>query len=218
MRILIPVFFALGLGAGLPATAQSQELAQQAALSPDAIAAVTRAENYLNKLGSLKARFVQLSSNGAYAEGEVIVKRPGNMRFDYDAPHPALLISNGVTLLYYDRDLKQATFLPLWETPLWFLIREKVELGDDLRATKVEEGLGVISITLEDRENPDRGQVTLIFSDAPMALKKWEVLDEQGIKTEVALIDALYDTAIDDDVFDYDDLEIHKAGQDRINK
>ena len=121
-------------------------------------------------------------------------------------------------LLYYDRDLKQATFLPLWETPLWFLIREKVELGDDLRAIKVVEDLGVLSITLEDRENPDRGQVTLIFSDAPMALKKWEVLDEQGIKTEVALIDVVYDVAIDDDVFDYDDLEINKAGQERINK
>ncbi len=55
-------------------------------LSPDQSAAVRRAVRYLNEVSTLHARFIQISSNGAYAEGEMIVQRPGKMRFDYDPP------------------------------------------------------------------------------------------------------------------------------------
>src|SRR3972149_442219 len=113
-------------------------------------AAVQRAIRYLNDLSTLRARFVQISSNGTYAEGEVIVARPGRLRFEYDPPTPVLLIANGLSLLFYDRELKQASFLPLWETPLWFLIREEVKLSDDLQVTAVERGQGVLKITLRN--------------------------------------------------------------------
>ena len=204
--------------ATLEVQSSGTQFAQQAALSPDDIANVTRAEDYLNALDSFQARFVQLSSNGAYAEGKVYVERPGNMRFEYDPPHPALLIANGSTLLYYDRELKEATFLPLWETPLWFLIREEVEIGDDLKVTKVEEALSVLRITLEDQDNPDRGEVTLVFADNPMVLKKWEIKDPQGITTQVSLIEPQYGVAIDDDVFDYGDLEIANKPQRKVDQ
>ena len=34
-----------------------------------------RAVRYLNELSTLTARFIQISSNGAYAEGEMMVQR-----------------------------------------------------------------------------------------------------------------------------------------------
>src|SRR3546814_8770255 len=67
---------------------------------------------YLNDIKTLQGRFVQTSSNGAYAEGAVYLDRPGHMRFDYDPPTPVLIIANGLSLLYYDEELKEATFLP----------------------------------------------------------------------------------------------------------
>ena len=184
--------------------------AAAAGLSPDDVATVGRVVQYLNGMSSLRARFVQISSNGAAAEGEVLIKRPGKMRFDYDPPHPVLLIANGLTLLFYDRELKQATFLPLWETPLWFLIREEVKLSDTVRVTRVESELGSLRLTLEDREAREAGRVTLVFSDKPLILKKWEVVDAQGIATQVSLINPVFGTDIDPEAFEYQDLEIER--------
>jgi outer membrane lipoprotein-sorting protein len=213
-RVLSRTLAALLLFLPFPASAaESTEMI--AALSPDDVANVVRVEQYLNRIDTIQARFVQISSNGGFAEGEVFVHRPGNLRFDYDPPATALLIANGTTLLYYDKELKQASFIPLWETPLWFLVREKVTLQDGLEVISVKEDLGTISVTLRETEAPDNGEVTLIFSDSPIALKKWEVLDAQGILTQVSLINPQYGVAIDKAVFDYGDLEINK-GQRRI--
>ena len=196
--------------AGLGATAlrAQTDAPQPVTLSPDQSAAVRRAVRYLNDLSTLQARFIQISSNGAYAEGEMIVQRPGKMRFDYDPPHPVLIIANGLSLLFYDREVKQASFLPLWETPLWFLIREKVTLSDDIVVTGVEQNLGTLKITIADEQLPEVGNVTLVFSDRPLDLKKWELVDAQGVTTQVSLVNPRYGVEVDPMVFDYGDLEI----------
>ena len=62
----------------------------QAALEADKAATLRKVERYLNDIASMRARFVQVSSNGAYAEGEVFIRRPGRMRFEYDPPEAAL--------------------------------------------------------------------------------------------------------------------------------
>ena len=131
LRFLLAALFMAGVLATAPTASRA------AALSADDLANVERALGYLNSISTLRARFVQVSSNGAYAEGEVLIDRPGKLRFDYDPPVPVLLIANGLSLLFYDRELKEASFLPLWETPLWFLIREEVELSGDMRVEKV---------------------------------------------------------------------------------
>ena len=158
----------LGLAAGIAAAggftaatgvaAQSQEAL--GALSPDQVSALSRIERFLNDINTLQARFVQVSSNGGYAEGDVFVDRPGQMRFDYDAPTPVLLIANGLTLLYYDKQLKEATFLPLWETPLWFLIREEVRFDENVEIIGIEEALGTLRVSLRDPDTPDGGTIT----------------------------------------------------------
>jgi outer membrane lipoprotein-sorting protein len=195
------------------AEARTQLAAQAGRLSPDEVAALTRVERYLNDIKTLQARFVQVSSNGAYAEGEVYLDRPGQMRFDYDPPTPVLIIANGLSLLYYDKELKQATFLPLWETPLWFLIREEVRFDDNVEILGIEEALGTLRMTLRDPDAPDGGEVTLVFSDEPLALRKWELVDPQGIQTQVSLINPVYGGRIDSELFKYRDLEIYRGGR-----
>jgi outer membrane lipoprotein-sorting protein len=172
--------------------------------------------DYLNQIHTLKSRFVQVSSNGTYAEGDLYLDRPGRLRFEYDPPHPALLIANGVTLLYYDRELKQATFLPLWETPLWFLIRDNIDLKEGVELQKIERAAGVIRVTLKLSDDGGEGQVTLVFSDRPVALHSWEIEDAQGILTHVSLVNPQFGAAVDDSLFEHGDLNIHF--QDRKNR
>jgi len=197
--------------AGLSAATPIVSAAEPVTLSPDQSAAVSRVLRYLNDLTTLTARFIQTSSNGAYAEGEMMVQRPGKMRFEYDPPHPVLIIANGLSLLFYDREVKQASFLPLWETPLWFLIREQVTLSEDVVVSAVEQSLGALRITLTDRELSEAGRITLVFSDRPLDLRKWEITDAQGVLTQVSLLNPRYGVDIDPLAFDYSDLEIDRG-------
>src|SRR3546814_19825183 len=96
----------------------------RSALSPDDVAAVARVERYLNDIQTLQGRFVQVSSNGAYAEGDIYLDRPGSLRFDYDPPSPVLIIANGMSMLSYDDELKGANCLTRWVTPRGFLTHE----------------------------------------------------------------------------------------------
>ena len=184
-------------------------------LSPDDSAAVRRAVRYLNDISTFKAHFIQVSSNGSYAEGELMVERPGKLRFDYDPPHPVLMIANGLTLLFYDRELKQASFLPLWETPLWFLIRQEIKFSENVRVIKVKQDRATLRIVLVDDALPDAGEITLVFSDKPLVLKKWEIEDAQGTVTQVSLVNPEFDVKIDPENFDYGDLEIQTTGPGR---
>ncbi len=203
--LIFAVFIAT---AGLSATTPIVSAAEPVTLSPDQSAAVRRVLRYLNDLTTLTARFIQISSNGTYAEGEMMVQRPGKMRFEYDPPHPVLIIATGLSLLFYDREVKQASFLPLWETPLWFLIREQVTLSEDVVVSAVEQSPGALRITLTDRELSEAGRITLVFSDRPLDLKKWEITDAQGVLTQVSLLNPRYGVDIDPLAFDYSDLEI----------
>lgn len=217
--LALSVFFTMG--AGTSARAQSESAAaseqggEQAAATGSAIDRETLAQllDYLNRIDTLKSRFVQVSSNGAYAEGDLYLDRPGRMRFEYDPPHPALLIANGVTLLYYDRELQQATFLPLWETPLWFLIREEIDLEKGVELQSIERRAATIRVTLQLSAEGGEGQVTLVFGDRPVSLHSWEIQDAQGISTQVALVNPDFGAKVERSLFEHGDLSIHFPDQ-----
>ena len=198
------------MGEGFLAAPIEQEGAvQEGRLSPDNIATVTRVENYLNRMSSVQARFLQISSQGNYAEGELFLERPGKLRFEYDPPHPVLLIADGSSFLYYDKELKNATFIPLEDSPLWFLIRAQVSLTNEIEITRIIEEDSTITLSLRGEATGDLGEVTLVFADQPMELKKWIVTDAEGISIQVALIEPRFQVDIDETVFDYGDLDVY---------
>ena len=193
----------------LSAPLEGDGSAQEPSLSPDDIAMVSRIERYLNALTTVQARFVQLSSEGNVAEGELYIQRPGKMRFEYDPPNPVLLIADGSSLLYYDKDLKSATFIPLRETPLWLLSKPTITLGEQIEITRVFEDRSTITVTVHGEDAGEAGEVTLVFTDQPISLRKWIVTDAQGISTQVALVDPRFDIEVADELFQYGDLDVY---------
>ena len=198
-RLLFSLFAAL-LVVGVAATISPNARAQSA-LGAEELKLLREIEAYLNGISTLRSRFVQVTSEGAYAEGEVSLARPDRVRFEYDPPDPVLLISDGARFIYYDKELEQATFLSLEDTPLWFIMREEVVFDDRIRVIDLERRAGTLYLTLEDARYPDLGQVTLLFSEGPLQLRRWDIRDPQGIVTEVALIRPTFDQPIDRDVF-----------------
>jgi len=57
------------------------------------------------------------------------LQRPGKVRFEYDAPSPLLIVSDGVTLVQNDRQLETFDRVPLSATPLNYFLKEKGRLS-----------------------------------------------------------------------------------------
>ena len=178
-------------------------------LSPDQVATITRLEAYLNDISTVKSRFVQISTRGNFAEGDLFLSRPGRIRFEYDPPHPVMLISDGHSFLYYDRDLKNATFIPMEDSPLWFLIQDRVSLTDEIDIVSIIEQDATIALTLRGESMEDVGEVTLVFSDEPISLRKWVMTDAEGTTVQVALIEPEFAVPIAKKVFSYADLDVY---------
>lgn len=184
--------------AALPAAAQP-------ALSARDRADLTRAEAVLNRLVSVKARFLQIAQNGAAAEGTAWIVRPGRMRFEYDPPEPLLLIAGDGQFFYYDRELKQPTVVPVGSTPLGLLLRPDLKLSGDITVTAVERAGGLVRITLHRTGRPAEGRLTLVFDDAVTELKQWAVVDAQGRETRVSLFQPEYGGRYPDLLFAFND-------------
>ncbi|OHC75565.1 MAG: hypothetical protein A3G18_04385 [Rhodospirillales bacterium RIFCSPLOWO2_12_FULL_58_28] len=184
-----------------PATAAPKAVNLSAAEKAD----VDLIERYLNNIKTLQADFLQISSNGAHAQGKLSISRPGRLRIEYDPPTPIEIIANGSWLIYHDKEMKQADHYPLNSTPAGILVGENILLSSgDLTITGFERDPGVIQVTVVRNNDPD-GTLTLVFSERPLALKKWLVTDVQGVVTSVSLIGSRSGMPLDPDMFSFVD-------------
>ena len=148
---------------------------------------VSRIEDTLGKVSTLQARFRQTAADGSTTSGTATLDRPGRMRFDYDKPSPLLLVANDGRVVFQDRSVDQVTTLPLDRTPLGLLLRPEFKLSGDVTVTGFEHRDGQIRVQLVRTQSAGEGSLTLVFSDAPLALLGWSVVDAQGRTTTIAL-------------------------------
>lgn len=158
-----------------------------ATLSPQDQADLSRVEAYLNSLKSLRAHFMQVAPNGGISEGTAWMERPGRMRFQYDPPAPFLLLASSGTLTFHDASLQQTSNISLSRTPLGILLAEHVTLSGAVTVTGMARQPGQLQVTVVRTENPGDGSLTLVFTDQPLALRQWTVVDAQRRETRVTL-------------------------------
>ncbi len=192
----------LFLASGGPAMGRD---AVPAALRPSDKADIARIEDYFNRLKTVKARFLQVSSEGTMASGTLYIWRPGRLRFEYAPPVPILIVTSGLLLVYYDKELEQVTHVFLSSTPLAFLLREKVSFSGDMTVTRFVRGPNVLRVTLADTDAAEKGSITLVFSDKPLALRKWIVTDTLGVRTTIILAGVRRGLKLDPELFQFKD-------------
>ncbi len=174
----------------LPAAVHAQAPAA-ATLTPADRGWVERVQDTLDRITTLKAQFLQIAPDGRSSRGTVWLDRPGRMRFQYDKPSPLLLVANDGKLVFNDSQLKQTTVIPLAKTPLGLLLRPHVTLSGDVAITGFRHSGGQVQLTLVRTATPGDGSLTLIFSDQPLALRSWSVIDAEGRQTRVDLYDVV---------------------------
>ena len=168
-----------------PATAQ----VRAAVLSPQDQADVARIEAYLNATKALTARFLQVAPDGGLSRGQAWLVRPGRMRFQYDPPSPFLLVGGHGLLVFNDKQLGQTSNIPLDSTPLGLLLQDNLRLSGEITVTGFVRQPGQIQLSVVRTRSPQDGTLTLVFSDPPLQLRQWTVLDQQRHETRVTLTD-----------------------------
>ena len=155
----------------------------------------------MNNTGSFQGRFTQYGSDGSIASGTIHLQRPGRVRFEYDAPNPLLIVSDGVTLVQQDRALETFDRVPLAATPLNYFLKENVRLQEDAEVIGLQKLPTEWRVTAKDGSGEMAGAITLVFDAATLALRQWIIIDEFGGQTRVELSDLRYNERLDPRLF-----------------
>lgn len=165
---------------------------------------IARAEAHLNGIRTLRAQFIQTTSTGSFAEGRLFLRRPGLLRLDYRPPATLQIFADGTWLIYVDTELNEVNQVPLSATPAGILVDETVRLSGDVTVTRVERGPRALRIHVVRTDEPDSGTLILAFQDRPIRLRHWILVDSQGVRTRVALVNPEFNVAIDNKVFEFE--------------
>jgi outer membrane lipoprotein-sorting protein len=179
---------AAGLGlVAAPALLPNLAQAQVQALPLKDRQLVEQAAAYLQNLKQAKGRFTQTSSRGAASSGTLYLNRPGKARFEYDPPAQMLIVSDGRNVSIYDRRLKTFERAPLGFTPLGIFLSRRIRLDDDVKVVRLTRSVGGFAVTVADARGQADGRLVLEFSEDPIALTGWTVIDGQGVQTRIRI-------------------------------
>ena len=185
---IVALMFAL-FGAGAAATPAPEATAPGAppALSREDSREVARLVDYLQGLGSATSHFVQTDARGAQSQGTFYLQRPGRALFDYDPPSGLVIASDGRDVTVVARRLKTKHVYPLSSTPLALFLARNIRLDRGVIVRQVTHEGGSVTVVAEDAGRKAKGQISLTFSESPLALTGWTVKDARGGVVKVRL-------------------------------
>lgn len=162
-----------------------------AAVPTNPQAALARVNAYLNGIDTLTANFLQYSGDGRQATGSLYVKRPGQLRFQYNPPSTLEIVADGRSVAIRDKKLRTQDVYSIGQTPLKFLVQDRVDLARDVKVLDVRTApSGVVEVIFEDSSTlGGTSKVTLVYDAKANVLRQWIVVDPQGYETSVALQD-----------------------------
>ena len=168
-------------------------------------------ETYLNSIQTLQADFIQISSTGEVETGEVLIKKPGQMRFEYDPPSNHIVMASGLLLVIID---KKSTGEPqrylTSQTPISYLLNENITLKKNSNLLDTFVKGDNIHILFNGHKNSKSGQLELVFSQDSTRLKEWTITNYSGEKTRVLLEKIIVNKPINKKLFNIG-REISKA-------
>jgi outer membrane lipoprotein-sorting protein len=149
---------------------------------------IERINGYLSSVQTLVGDFVQVGPDGRRTDGQFYLQKPGRMRFEYNAPSPLELVADGKSVAIRDRRLATQDLLLLSQTPLRFLLSDRIDLFKEGNLINVHGDDTFVTVTLEEKQTfGGTHRLMLMFAAQDLQLKQWTVTDPQGYDTTVAL-------------------------------
>ncbi len=143
---------------------------------------------YLSSLQTLVGNFVQVGPDGSKTKGDFYIQKPGKVRFEYEPPTPIDIIADGSSLVVRDRKLATQDVYPLSQTPLRYLLSDRIDLLKDTNVIAVAADDLYVTITIEEKQALiGTSRLMLMLGVKDGQLKQWTVTDPQGYDTTIAV-------------------------------
>jgi outer membrane lipoprotein-sorting protein len=160
-----------------------------------------KAQSWLNEMETATARFKQINHYGESVSGIFYLKKPGRLRFEYDAPVKDYIIADGYLIHFYDGESGQVNSGPIGSTLADFIVSDNVTFDDVVTIDDISETNQSILLTLSQKDKPGMGQLILNFNKDPFTLNGWRIIDAQGLTTDMMLSGLQKDVKLDASLF-----------------
>jgi len=150
-------------------------------MTPDQRATLERIDAYLNALRVMSGSFTQVGPDGSRTQGKFWVSKPGKLRFQYSPPSRVELVADGRSVAVRDRKLNTQDLYLLRQTPLRFLLADRIDLIEDSKVVSVFTEPEWVTVVLEEGTSlGGKSRIQLMFSGSNYTMEQWTVNDEQG--------------------------------------
>jgi outer membrane lipoprotein-sorting protein len=168
-------------------------------------AQAAKVSSYLSSLQTLVGNFVQVGPDGSKTKGDFYIQKPGKVRFEYDAPSPIDIVADGSSVAVRDRKLATQDIYPLSQTPLRYLLSDRIDLLKDTNVVNVTADDVFVSVTIEEKQALiGTSRLMLMIGAKDGQLKQWTVTDPQGYDTTVAVYNLDSSKKVDPGLFKID--------------
>lgn len=154
----------------------------------------------------LQKSYVKTMNQALEAKGEVQIKKPGKMKWIYNAPDPQILVSDGKVLWLYIPNEQQVTKVPVESiyssnTPALFLAG-KGKLTDTFNVVQVSrENDSIVVVLIPMHEDNSLDRLVLYADNKSYQIVGSTVYDKLGNKTEIHFSDIQVNVKIPEDTF-----------------
>src|SRR5712671_6546858 len=168
-------------------------------------AQAAKVSTYLSSLQTLVGNFVQVAPDGSRTQGDFYIQKPGKVRFEYEAPSPIAIVADGSSVAVRDRKLATQDIYPLSQTPLRYLLSDRIDLLKDTNVVSVTSDDVFVSVTIEEKQALiGTSRLMLMIGAKDGQLKQWTVTDPQGYDTTVAIYNLDASKKVDPGLFKID--------------
>ncbi|AMK25124.1 MULTISPECIES: LolA family protein [unclassified Sphingobium] len=170
---------------------------------------LSKVNAYIRAVTTMTANFSQTDRNGQTLTGQLIIKQPGKIRFQYQKGVPLLIVGDGRALTMIDYEVRQVQRWPIGNSPLGALIDPNKDLSKFGKVIQTGDPT-ILSVQARDPKRPEYGTITMIFkrdavSPAGLQLYGWVALDSQNNRTAVKLSNQRYGVPVADSAFRWTD-------------
>jgi outer membrane lipoprotein-sorting protein len=151
-------------------------------------ALLDKVSNYLSGVQTMVGNFVQVGPDGGRTEGTFYIQKPGKVKFEYNPPSVIDIVADGSSVVVRDRKLATQDLYPLSQTPLRYLLADRIDLFRDTDVVSVKSDDTFVTVVIEEKQVVvGTSRLMMMFAAKDLQLKQWTVTDPQGLDTTVAV-------------------------------
>ena len=173
------------------------------------LADLAAVQTHLRAVTTMTADFAQTDRTGKTLTGELKLKRPGKIRFQYQPGVSILIVGDGNSLWFLDYQVGQKQRWPIGNSPLGVLLDPSKDIARFARVVSVGDPR-IVFVEARDPRHPEYGTLTLAFAreeaaPAGLRLQGWIAVDGQNNRTTVRLSNQRFNATVGDEAFRWRD-------------